>query len=118
MNQPDLGEQAISKAAEVGIENQLDEVEDLQVDVRANPLDLVGGKLESVTIDGKGMVMQKELRAERLILQTDAIAINAVKAALGNIELDAVSLKIDKLDVGQGKIIMAASAVIREFPDS
>jgi hypothetical protein len=243
VNQPDLGEQAISKAAEVGIESQLDEVEDLQVDVRANPLDLVGGKLESVTIDGKGMVMKKELRAERLILQTDAIAINAVKAALGNIELtqetnaeakivlleadlqqafnseyikgklknqkldlkgetitvnasnvkfmlpgegkinleadieiaesqttqhialsakprldadgnkiaiadveyhdaenaafaqalldsvkelldlrnfelDAVSLKIDKLDVGQGKIIMAASAVIREFPDS
>ncbi|MBW4537102.1 MAG: DUF2993 domain-containing protein [Pleurocapsa minor HA4230-MV1] len=87
MNQPDLGEQAISKAAEVGIESQLDEVEDLQVDVRANPLDLVGGKLESVTIDGKGMVMKKELRAERLILQTDEIAIDAVKAALGNIEL-------------------------------
>lgn len=87
MNQPDLGEQAISKAAEIGIENQLDEVEELDVDVRANPLDLVGGKLESVTIDGKGMVMQKELRAERLILQTDAIAVNSVKAALGNIEL-------------------------------
>lgn len=87
MNQPDLGEQAISKAAEIGIKNQLDEVEDLNVDVRANPLDLVSGKLESVTVDGKGMVMNKELRAERLILQTDEIAINSIKAALGNIEL-------------------------------
>jgi LmeA-like phospholipid-binding len=87
LNQPDLGEQAISKAAEIGIKNQLDEVEDLNVDVRANPLDLVGGKLESVTVDGKGMVMNKELRAERLILQTDEIAINSIKAALGNIEL-------------------------------
>lgn len=243
MNQPDLGEQAISKAAQIGIENQLDEVENLNVDVRANPLDLVSGKLESVTVDGKGMVMNKELRAERLILQTDEIAINSIKAALGNIELtqetnakakivlleadlqrafnseyikgklqnqklnlsgetvtvnasnvkftlpgdnkigleadieiaesqttkhialsakpsldadgnkiaiaevehhdqenaafaqalldsteelldlrnfqlDTMSLKLDKLDVGQGKIIMAASAVLREFPDS
>jgi hypothetical protein len=87
LNQPDLGEQAISKAAQIGIKNQLDEVEDLNVDVRANPLDLVSGKLESVTVDGKGMVMNKELRAERLILQTDEIAINSIKAALGNIEL-------------------------------
>ncbi|PSB08188.1 DUF2993 domain-containing protein [Pleurocapsa sp. CCALA 161] len=87
MNKPDLGEQAISKAAEVGIKSQLDEVEELDVDVRANPLDVVGGKLESVTIDGKGMVMKKELRAERLILQTDEIAVDSVKAALGNIKL-------------------------------
>ncbi len=87
MNKPDLGEQAISKAAEVGIESQLDEVEELDVDVRANPLDVVGGKLESVTVDGKGMVMKKELRAERLILQTDEIAVDSVKAALGNIKL-------------------------------
>jgi hypothetical protein len=87
VSEPDFGEKAISKAAEIGIENQLDEVEDLKVDVRANPLDLVAGKLESVTVDGKGMVMNKELRAERLILQTDEIAINSVKAALGNIEL-------------------------------
>lgn len=87
MSEPDLGEKAISKAAQIGIENQLDEVEDLKVDVRANPLDLVTGKLESVTVEGKGMVMNQELRAERLILQTDEIAINSVKAALGNIEL-------------------------------
>ena len=87
MNQPDLGEQAISKAAEVGIESQLDEVDELNIDIRANPLDLAAGKLESVTVDGKGMVMKKDLRAERLILQTDEIAIDSIKAALGNIEL-------------------------------
>jgi hypothetical protein len=87
MNQPNIGEQAISKAAEVGIESQLDEVEDLKVDIRTNPVDLVGGKLESVTVDGKGMVIKEDLRTERLILQTDEIAINSLKAALGNIEL-------------------------------
>ena len=87
MNTPDIGEQAISKAAELGIESQLDEVDNLDVDIRANPLELAGGKIESVTIDGKGMVMQDDLRAERLILQTDEIAIDAMKAAFGNIEM-------------------------------
>lgn len=87
MNQPDIGEKAISKAAEVGIESQLDEVDELDVDIRAKPLDLAGGKVESAIIDGKGMVMNKDLRAERLIIQTDEIAINSFKAALGNIEL-------------------------------
>ena len=87
MNKPDIGEQAISKAAEVGIDNQLDEVEELDVDVRANPLELAGGDVESVTIDGKGMVMNKDLKAERLIVQTDEIGIDSMKAAFGDIEL-------------------------------
>lgn len=87
MNSPDIGEQAISKAAEVGIDSQLSEVEELDVDIRANPLDLAQGEVESVTIDGEGMVMQKDLRAERLVMQTDSIAINPLKAALGDIEL-------------------------------
>jgi len=87
MNQANLGEQAVSKAAEVGIESQLDEVDELDIDIKTNPLDLAGGKLESVTIDGSGMVMQKDLRTERLILETDSIAIDSLKAAFGDIEL-------------------------------
>ena len=88
MSAPDIGEQALSKAVEVGIKSQLDEVDNLDVDIRADPLDLPQGKLESVIIDGKGMVMKKELRAERLILQTDSINIDPIKAALGKIELE------------------------------
>jgi hypothetical protein len=84
----DLGEQAISKAAEVGIDSQLDEVDKLDVDVEANPLDVAQGKVKSVTIDAEGMVMNKDLRTERLVLQTGSIDIDALKAAFGNIELE------------------------------
>lgn len=84
----DIGEKAISKAAEVGIDSQLDEVEDLNVDIEANPLDLAGGEVDSVTVDGKGMVMNKDLRAERLIIDTDSIEIDSMKAAFGDIELE------------------------------
>ncbi len=87
MNQPDIGEQAISKAAEIGLSTQLDEVEKLDVDIRTNPVDLMQGKLQSVEIEGEGLVMKKDLRAEELNIQTNEVAINSVKAAFGNIEL-------------------------------
>ena len=88
MNSPDIGEQAISKAAEVGLESQLDKAEDLEVDVRTNPLDLMQGDVESVSVKGEGLVMQKELRAEKLRIETNSIDIDPIKAALGNIEME------------------------------
>ena len=88
MNSPDIGEQAISKAAEVGLETQLDEAENLDVDVRSNPLELVQGEVDSVSVKGEGLVMQKELRAEKLRIETDSIDIDPMKAALGDIELN------------------------------
>jgi hypothetical protein len=88
MNSPDIGEQAVSKAAEVGLETQLDQAEDLDVDVRSNPLDIVQGKVDSVSVKGEGLVMQKELRAEKLRIETDSIDIDPMKAALGDIELN------------------------------
>lgn len=87
MNSPDIGEQAISKAAEVGLETQLDQAEDLDVDIRSNPVDLVQGEVDSVSVKGEGLVMQKELRAEKLRIETDSIDIDPMKAALGDIEL-------------------------------
>ncbi|MEO0377347.1 MAG: DUF2993 domain-containing protein, partial [Cyanobacteria bacterium P01_A01_bin.17] len=79
--------QALSTAAEAGFESQLDAVENLDVDIEANAGDLVQGELESVTVEGEGLVMQEDLRAETLVVETDAIAINPLKAAFGDIEL-------------------------------
>jgi hypothetical protein len=83
----DLGEQALSKAAEVALTTQLDEVENLNVDIRTDPFKLVQGQLDSVKIEGEGLVMQKDLRAEELQVKTGNIAINPLSAAFGKIEL-------------------------------
>jgi LmeA-like phospholipid-binding len=88
MNSPDIGEQAISKAAEVGLKSQLDQADKLDVDIRTNPLDLMQGNLESVSVEGEGLVMKKELKADKLRIETNSISINPIKAALGNIELN------------------------------
>ncbi len=83
-----MGEDAVSKAAEIGLASQLDEVEALNVNVDANPLEVMQGNIDSVSIEGKGMVMQKDLRAEELQMETSRISINPFQAAFGNIELE------------------------------
>lgn len=84
---PGLGEQALNKAAEIGLSSQLDEVENLEVDVRTDPLKLVQGEVDSVAIEGEGLVMQKDLRMEELEMHMGSVAINPLSAAFGKIEL-------------------------------
>jgi hypothetical protein len=87
IGEPDLGEQALSKVAEMGIASQLDEVENLDVEIRTNPFQLMQGKVDSVTIAGEGAVMNQDLRMESFEVRTGTIAINAGSALFGKIEL-------------------------------
>ncbi|WP_287130149.1 DUF2993 domain-containing protein [Candidatus Cyanaurora vandensis] len=83
----DLGEQALGKLAEVGLASQLHDVDKLDVAVHTNPLQLLGGGVETVDIRGAGLVMQKDLRVTEMTIHTDSIHINPLKAAMGKIEL-------------------------------
>ena len=84
---PGIGEQALNKAAEIGLSSQLDEVEKLDVEIQTDPLKLIQGQVEAVTIEGEGLVMQKDLRVEELEMEMGSVAINPIGAALGKIEL-------------------------------
>lgn len=87
IGEPDLGEKALSKVAEVGINSQLDEVEELNVDIRTDPLKVIQGEVDSVAIEGKGMVVKQDLRMEKLEINTDSVSINPLSVVFGNIEL-------------------------------
>lgn len=80
--------QALSDVAEMSLSAQLDEVENLDVDVRTNLLKMVQGQADSVSITGQGMVMQKDIRVHELELHTHKIAIDLLSAILGQIELN------------------------------
>ena len=80
-------EQALSKAAEVAFESQLEASDSLDVDIDAEASEVVQGELRSVTVEGKGLEMKKDLRAEDIKVATNQIAINPMQAAFGNIEL-------------------------------
>lgn len=89
MNQEkaDLGEQALDTVAEAGIKSQLDQVENLEIDIRTDPDKAMQGEVDSVDIQGEGMVMQQDLRAEEMQMHTSKVAINPVRVAFGEIEL-------------------------------
>ncbi|MBD1935546.1 DUF2993 domain-containing protein [Trichocoleus sp. FACHB-69] len=72
----------------MGLSSQLDEADKLEVDVEADPLSLVQGKVDSVTIEGEGLVMQGDLRMEELEMEMTNIDINPLSAAFGKIELN------------------------------
>lgn len=81
------GEQTLSKVAEMGITSRLDEVDQINVDIRTDPLKLMQGKVDSVTIEGEGMVMQQDLRMEELTVSTNSVAIDPMSALGGKLEL-------------------------------
>lgn len=87
-NEPRLEEQALSEAAEVTLSTQLDEVENIDVDVRTNLLKMIQGQADSVSIAGQGLVMQKDIRVHEMELHTDSIAVNPLSAIFGQIKLD------------------------------
>lgn len=84
---PDLGEQAVSKVAELGIKSQLDEVEALEVEIATDPLKMMSGAVDSVAIEGEGLVMKQDLRIDKMQLNTGSVAINPLSVAFGKIEL-------------------------------
>lgn len=87
IDKPNLGDKTFSKVVEIGIASQLDEAEVIDVDIRTNPGKLVQGKLDSVTISGKGLVMKQDLRMETIEVSIGKVGINPLSAVFGNIEL-------------------------------
>ncbi|WP_310419087.1 DUF2993 domain-containing protein [Chamaesiphon sp. OTE_8_metabat_110] len=86
-NPPDLGDRALSKVVELGIATQLDRSEEIEVDIRTNPVNFIQGKLDSVEISGKGVVVKQDLRVENIQIDTDEVSIDPLKAVFGNIKL-------------------------------
>lgn len=83
-----IGQQAISKAAEAAIRSQMDEAETLDVEVHTDAIKLAQGQVDNVVVEGKGLVVQNDLRTEEIRLEASSVDISMMKAALGEIELD------------------------------
>ncbi|AFZ36980.1 hypothetical protein Sta7437_3479 [Stanieria cyanosphaera PCC 7437] len=83
-----LDEQAISKVAENLLSEQVEEAQELDVDIRTNPIKIVQGEVDSISITGKGLVTQQDLHVQKIELDLDGIAINLLSVLFGKIELN------------------------------
>jgi hypothetical protein len=86
-NEPALGEQALDKVAEVAISSQLDEAEQVDVDIRTDPVKIVQGRVDSVAISGEGLTMKQDLRIDSVKINAHTVAIDPLKAITGELEL-------------------------------
>ncbi|MBD1830699.1 DUF2993 domain-containing protein [Microcoleus vaginatus GB1-A2] len=103
-----LGEQAIDKVAEIAIASKLDESETLSVTVNTDPIQLAQGSVEAVAVEGKGLVMQQDLRVEDLQIHIKDIAVNPLTAMFGKIELNGPAL-------GAARVVLTESDLNRAF---
>lgn len=83
-----LEEHILAQAAENTLSNQLDEVEQLDVDVRTDLLKIAQGQVEEISLSGQGLVLQKDIRVQEIKVKTDSIAVNPLSAIFGQIELN------------------------------
>jgi hypothetical protein len=87
-DQERLEEHILAQAAETTLSNQLDEVEQIHVDVRTDLLKIAQGQVEEISLNGQGLVLQKDIRVQEIKVKTDSIAINPLSAIFGQIELN------------------------------
>ena len=87
-DEPRMEEQALSKAAEMGLSSQLDAVEKLDVDVQTDMLKVVQGQTDAVSVAGQGLVIQQDIRVQEMELQVDGVAIDPLSALFGKLELN------------------------------
>lgn len=103
-----LGEQAIDKVAEIAIASKLDKSETLSVTVNTDPGQLAQGSVEAVAVEGKGLVMQQDLRVEDLQIHIKDIAVNPLTAMFGKIELNGPAF-------GTARAVLTESDLNRAF---
>lgn len=103
-----LGEEVLNKAVEIGLCSQLDEVENLDIDIKTEPLKLIQGEVDAVTIAGAGLVIQKDLRMEEIKMEMTKVAINPMSVAFGKIELT-------KPTTGSARVVLSAADINRAF---
>lgn len=82
-----IGETTINKIAEMAFKSQIKNAEYLSVQVKTDSNKLSKGILESLTIDGYKLEIQKDLRLEKMQITLNNIAVSPLKALMGNVQL-------------------------------
>lgn len=89
-NFKDLGEQTLSKIAEMAIATQL-KADKLEVKVKSNPENLAKGVVDSLSIYSEGLITSSNQRLEKMNMTFNEISVNPFQALVGKINLTSPS---------------------------
>ncbi|AFZ57193.1 DUF2993 domain-containing protein [Anabaena cylindrica FACHB-243] len=87
-DQPTFEEKLLSQEAKRRISEKLDEVEQIDIDIKTDVGKLFQGQVDKVELTGQGLVIQDKIRVQDIKMQTDRISINPLSAIFGQIELN------------------------------
>lgn len=86
-----LSEAVLSKLAEVYLSSQVKKSQSLKIDIDSNPEKIVKGKIDSISLTGKKLVILGNLTIEEIILDSNDITLNLIEIISGKIELETPS---------------------------
>ncbi|MBE9223069.1 DUF2993 domain-containing protein [Cyanobacterium stanieri LEGE 03274] len=86
-NLNNFGETTINKIATKAFETQVTQARELSVNVKVNRQNLRKGILESLEINGEGLIMKRGLSLEQMNINLYEIGVNPLKALMGNVQL-------------------------------
>ncbi|WP_069789903.1 DUF2993 domain-containing protein [Cyanobacterium sp. IPPAS B-1200] len=82
-----IGEATINKIATKAFETQVTQARELSVNVKVSRQNLRKGILESLEINGQGLIMKRGLSLEQMNISLHEIGVNPLKALMGNVQL-------------------------------
>ncbi|MGJ3250471.1 MAG: LmeA family phospholipid-binding protein [Elainellaceae cyanobacterium] len=86
-NETTFIEYVLSRVIETTVSSQLESFDRLNIKVNGQPSELLQGQAHSVTVEGDGLRVQKNLRVDSLVVQIKQLAIALLSSAMGSPEL-------------------------------
>jgi hypothetical protein len=80
--------QAASKIVEMLLSGLVDSADKMDIDIHTDLGKIAQGKMDSLSISSRDVVVQNELSVQELEVQTDSVSINPLSALFGKLELD------------------------------
>lgn len=109
--QPDFGTKMLNTVASQSIRRLFSECEAMSVEIACSPSSkILQGSVDSVKMQGKGLVIRRQFRVEEMSFETDAIAIDFGSVLKGQIQLKQPTQAIAQITLSEDGINKAFSA--------
>jgi LmeA-like phospholipid-binding len=113
-------ERLLSQAVERRISEELDEVEQIDIEIKTDIGKLFRGQVNQVALAGQGLVVQDKIRVQDIKLQTDSISINPLSVIFGQLELNEpvnadVRIVLTESDINDALTSEVIYRLVRQF---
>jgi LmeA-like phospholipid-binding len=109
--QTDFGEQMLNKVASQSIRGMFSQSKSVEVSIRCFPSSkLLQGNVDSVKMQGSGLVIRRQFQVEEMSFETDAIAIDFGSVLRGKIQLKQPTQAIAQIVLSEEGINRAFNA--------